>query len=194
MKTLLVTFAFIGVFQCSLFGQVIKSISVGPKIGVNISSWGGDDFDTESRTGLHLGAFARAKFSEQFSLQPELYYSAQGTVCSCRGSKIPVNYLNFPVLARIDVYKGLYLNAGPQIGFLLSAKDGDDDSAEDEFKGTDFSFVIGAGYELPFDLHVHLRYNIGLSNINSEDFDENTKSQVFQIGVGFLPWKKNYQN
>ena len=193
MKTLIVTLAFLGVLQYS-FGQSIKSIAVGPKIGLNVSSWGGDDFNTKSKTGIHLGAFAQARFSKQFSVQPELFYSAQGTKCSCTSSNIPVNYLNFPVLVKVDVYKGLYLNAGPQIAFLLSAKDGDDDSAEDEFKGTDFSFVIGAGYELPLGIHVHLRYNIGLSNINSEDFDENTKSQVFQVGVGFLPWKKDYQN
>ena len=192
MKTLLVTIVVIGMALYQVSAQSVQSITLGPKIGLNVSSWSGDDFNTDSKTGINIGAFSIIKFSEKFSLQPELLYSGQGTICGCRGSKIPVNYLILPILAKVDVYKNLYLNAGPQIGFLLSAKDGEDTSAEDEFSSTDFGIAIGAGYALPMRLHFHLRYIFGLSNINSEDFDENTQSRVFQVSVGYLLWKKNY--
>ena len=194
MKNLLLILIIVGFTIYQATAQSSKSISIGPKLGLNVSSWAGDDFNTDSKTGIHIGAFSQIQMSEKFGFQPEIFYSAQGTKCGCGDAEIPVNYLNIPLLVKLDVYQRIYINAGPQIGFLLSAKDGDDPSAEDEFKGTDISLALGAGYSLPIGLHFHLRYNIGLSNINSEDFDEDTQSRVFQVSVGYILWKKSFDN
>ncbi len=172
--------------------QTLQSVEIGPKAGINISSWGGDDFDTKSRTSANVGGFAILKFSDQFGLQPEVLYSSQGAQSDDGDIKIPANYLSIPILAHIAVNEYLYVNAGPQISFLLSAKDGDDDNAKDEFNSSDFSFGIGGGYGFPsVPVHIQVRYNIGLSNINSSDFEENTKGNVFQISLGYILWRQN---
>ncbi len=35
-------------------------------------------YDTNMKTGFHVGVVAEIKFNEKFSIQPEVVYSAQG--------------------------------------------------------------------------------------------------------------------
>lgn len=193
MKTLLILIIVIGCTFNQGVAQSIESIQAGPKVGVNISHWGGDNFETKSRTGLHIGGFALLEFSDLFSLQPELMYSSQGAQSGSGRVKISVNYLNIPVLASITVYEGVYINIGPQLAFLLSANEseGGNGNVKEEYKSTDLSLVIGGGYKLPMGLHFHLRYNAGLSNFNNEAFfDEVSSNQVIQISVAYILWEK----
>lgn len=98
-------------------------------------------------------------------------------------------------MGKYYVTEGLSLQAGPQIGFLLSAKGKTEASAmglsieeeedvKDEFKGLDFGLNFGAGYELENGLGFDVRYNLGLSNISDYD-DANGGNGVFQITVGY---------
>ncbi|MGI9542160.1 MAG: porin family protein [Cyclobacteriaceae bacterium] len=197
MKTIYITIVAIAFTFTHAISQSIsiKSIEVGPKMGLNISHWGGEDFNTKSKAGLHIGGFAMFQFSERYSLQPELLFSAQGSEAESGRVEYPVNYLSIPVLAKIDVYEGLYFNVGPQIAFLLSAKENDNSGTEitsDEYKGADLSLAVGAGYELPMGLHFQLRYNAGLSNFNSGVFaDEKSSNHVIQISAAYILWKNS---
>jgi hypothetical protein len=77
------------------------------------------------------------------------------------------------------------IQAGPQIGFLLSAKrkdDGEDEDIKDLFKSTDFGFNLGLGADFG-KLNASARYCIGLSNI-ADDEDVEIKNGVFQIALG----------
>ena len=72
---------------------------------------------------------------------------------------IKLSYLNIPLMAKYYVAEGFSLEAGPQIGFLLSAKDdyndwryGEDDIKED-VKGTDFGVNLGVGYKMESGLN-----------------------------------------
>ena len=63
-----------------------------------------------------------------------------------------MNYLLASVMAKYTFSSGLSLETGPQLGFLLSAKekyDGDTDNIKDAFKGTSFFWNFGLGYQLP---------------------------------------------
>jgi opacity protein-like surface antigen len=96
-------------------------------------------------------------------------------------------------MAKFYVSKGLSLEAGPQIGFLLKSEvdievnnalfaSSTTEDVKDFTKSTDFAFNIGAGYQLNSGLNFNLRYNIGLTDAY-EDID--AKNSVFQVGVGY---------
>ena len=161
-----------------------QDVKFGAKAGLNISSITGDDTeDLSSKIGFQVGGFAEIKISDKFAIQPELLYSAQGAKAEytyedydvdtetffdvTEKSTIKLAYLNIPVMAKYYVTEGFSLEAGPQIGFLMSAKEDSEDRKE-FLNSTDFGFNVGAGYNLNEQMSLGLRYNIGLSDIEKD--------------------------
>ena len=205
----------------AVFGLTVvnaQEVSFGGKAGVNFATVTGDETDgIESRTAFHVGVVAEIMISDKFSFQPELLYSAQGAKDSYSESESvggfeysyteeverKMDYLNLPLMAKYYVTDGLSIEAGPQIGFLLSSKeeysytenfDGEVESGSEEvdFKdftsGIDFGLNFGLGYKLENGLNFGARYNLGLSNVNDFEGSDNMKNQngVFQISVGYF--------
>ncbi|KQO33072.1 hypothetical protein ASF10_19380 [Flavobacterium sp. Leaf82] len=151
-----------------------QSTRFGVKGGLNLSTVvGGDVEDTKSLVGFHVGGFAEIKVVEKFFIQPELLYSAQGTKFDGPFGEdfdTKLNYLNIPVLAKYYIVEKFSVEAGPQLGILLSAKaDGED--IKDYTRSVDFGFNVGAGYNFTDNLSIGLRYTIGLSPISDKDID-----------------------
>lgn len=172
----------------------------GVKTGMNLASINGDDTDNlDSRVAFFFGGFAELCVTDEFSVQPELLYSMQGAKYSeSEGydGKFKFDYLNIPVMGRYYVSDAFSIEAGPQIGFLLSAKDeydliGGGESGEEDVKdwvsSTDFGANVGLGYQFENGLNLGARYYLGLSNINDFDGSDDYKNQngVLQISVGF---------
>ncbi len=163
-----------------------QDVEFGIKGGLNFATITGDNTSkNQTVTAFNFGAMAEIKISDKFSLQPELLYSGQGydTDIDTEGI-IALNYLNIPVIAKYYVTKKLNLEAGPQIGFLLSTKGGTKDY-KDLFKTTDFGVNMGIGYKLDSGLNFGARYVLGLSNINDAGGTTN-KNGVFQLSVGYF--------
>ncbi|MEO6174774.1 MAG: porin family protein [Flavobacterium circumlabens] len=166
----------------------------GVKGGLNVSSYtGGNYYDAKSLIGFHVGGFAEIKVIERLAIQPELLFSTQGASMEYPGESdydSKLNYLNVPVLAKFFITKEFTVEAGPQIGFLLSAKD-DGEDAKDFYKSTDFGFNFGAGYGFTDNLSVNLRYTVGLSNIadyetdNVEDFLDSPKNSNLALSLAY---------
>lgn len=166
----------------------------GVKGGLNVSSYtGGNYYDAKSLIGFHVGGFAEIKVIERLAIQPELLFSTQGAKMEYPGESdydSKLNYLNIPVLAKFFITKEFTVEAGPQIGFLLSAKD-DGEDAKDFYKTTDFGFNLGAGYSFTDNLSVNLRYTVGLSNIadyetdNVEDFLDSPKNSNLALSLAY---------
>ena len=72
--------------------------------------------DSEGVSGFFFGLFADFTVNEKFHIQPEIHF-AQVSQNGGEG-----NSLIIPVMAKYYVAEGLSLEAGPQVGFLLSAK------------------------------------------------------------------------
>ncbi len=165
-----------------------QKIRLGAKAGLNFSFITGDNTENlDPVTNFHFGAMAEIKVSDKFSLQPELIYSGQGydTNIDSEGI-IALNYLNIPLIAKYYVTERLSLEAGPQIGFLLSTKGGTEDY-KDLFKTTDFGVNFGLGFKLDNGLYFSARYNLGLTNINSTDgISDKNKNGVFQLSIGYF--------
>ncbi|MGH1384785.1 porin family protein [Kordia sp.] len=180
-----------------------QNISFGFKGGLNLSSIYGDNSDgTKMRAGVHLGVMSEFKLTSKFSIQPELLYSQQGVnqdvfftliqdaIAPEITLKSRYNYLNLPILAKYYASENFSLEFGPQVGFLVSAKqegDGQELDVKDGVKSIDFGVSVGFGYKLSSGLNFSARYNAGLSNINDVDgiSDENTNG-VIQVSIGYF--------
>lgn len=183
-----------------LFGLTFmnaQDVNFGAKAGANFSTISSDNFDSfDSRTAFHLGLVAEIMFSDTFAFQPELVYSSQGSDYSETGLEgtVKLDYLNVPLIAKYYVAEGFSLEAGPQIGLLLSATDeGEfdggsyDEDIKDFVKGIDLGVNLGVGYKLDSGLNFGARYNIGLVDVNDEYEEGGTyKNSVLQAYIGFF--------
>ena len=163
-----------------------QEVTFGVKAGVNLASIAGDDTDgVSSLTSFHIGGVAEISFSDKFSFQPELLYSAQGY--SYDSFDVKLDYINIPLLAKYYVAEGFSIEAGPQVGFLMSAK-AEDEDVKDFVSGIDFGLGIGVGYKMDSGLNFAARYNLGLSNINDGEGSDDFKNQnnVIQLSVGYM--------
>ena len=169
-------------FSVSMNAQnEVGQISIAPTVGLNISSvtdWN----DTKAKAGLAVGAVAEYGVAEKVGVSAGLMFSMQGCGFKDVDDKIKLNYLNIPILANYYVYKGLAVKAGVQPGFLLSAKNGDED-IKDNMKKFDFSIPVGVSYEY-MNIVLDARYNIGLTKGNKNG-DKSNKNSVFQITLGY---------
>jgi hypothetical protein len=169
------------------------SFKYGIKAGVNFASnkiTSSAITQSGSLTGLTAGVYGTFALSESFGIQPELLYSEMGGKFSSENINIKLNYLSIPVLAKYSFgTSGFSALAGPQIGLLLSAKEGSTD-VKSYFNSTDFSAVIGAEYALTKMFNVSARYQAGLSNIaktTSGGFGSGDKStnSALTVTVGY---------
>jgi hypothetical protein len=146
-----------------------QSTKYGVKGGLNVSGITGYAEDTKTLIGFHVGGFAEIKVIEKLAIQPEFLFSTQGTVIEGfngdSNTTVKVNYLNIPVLAKYYITNAFTVEAGPQIGFLLSAKTRGED-VSDLYKSTDFGFNLGCGYNFTENIFVGARYTIGLTDVN----------------------------
>lgn len=162
-----------------------QEIKFGAKGGLNFASISGDNTKgIDAVTSFNFGVLSEIPISDKFSFQPELMYSGQGY--SFNDNTIALSYLNIPLMGKYYLTKGLSLEAGPQIGFLLSAKNEKTD-VKDSFNTFDFGVNFGLGYKLDNGLNFGARYNLGLTNINNLDNSSiENKNGVFQISVGYF--------
>ena len=166
--------------------------------GGTISTVGGDETDNLSgRFAPFVAVGTECNFFDKVSIQPEVVLSMQGAEYEMSegfDGRFKFNYLNVPVSAKLYVSDGLFVEAGPQVGLLLSAKDeydtptsGEDD-IKDDLKSTDFGANVGLGYQWDSGLNVNARYTFGLSNINdfeSPGLDISNQNNVLAFGVGW---------
>jgi Outer membrane protein beta-barrel domain len=219
-----------------------QEVKFGAKAGLNLSTVkttvDGDivptNLDNKFLVGFHLGGFAELKITDKFAFQPELIFSLQGAKTELDNTisitpfpgvnvtdkyeeknTLKTSYLNIPLLAKFYATEKLFFVAGPQLGFLLSAKlEGESTSTEittglaggtttdvtketfpsedvkKGYKGVNFALGLGGGYFFTENLFAEARYNLGLSNdYKEEDTADPTpvtyKTSAIQLSVGY---------
>ena len=162
-----------------------QEIKFGAKGGLNFASVTGDNTKgIDVVTSFNFGVVSEIPVSEKFSFQPELMYSGQGY--SFNDNTIELSYLNIPLMGKYYLTKGLSVEAGPQVGFLLAAKN-EKTNVKDSFNTFDFGVNFGLGYKLDNGLNFGVRYNMGLTDINNVDNSSaKNKNSVFQVSVGYF--------
>lgn len=162
-----------------------QEIKFGAKGGLNFANISGDNTKgIDVVTSFNFGVVSEIPISDKFSFQPEIMYSGQGY--SFDDNTVALSYLNIPLMGKYYVTKGLSLEAGPQIGFLLAAKN-EKTNVKDSFNTVDFGVNFGLGYKLDNGLNFGARYNLGLTDINNvEGSSSKNKNSVFQLSVGYF--------
>jgi hypothetical protein len=167
----------------------------GAKAGVNLSKFSGSgtsDVSTKMKVGFHIGALAGYNIMDGLSVQPELLYSSEGSKQTQETDSWTDNlsYLNIPVLVKYKSSVGIYGEVGPQIGFLLSAKEKDasvSTNIKQYLNSTNFSLAFGLGYQSEYNIGIDARYNLGLSNLAKDaGSDGKIKCSTIQIGVFYI--------
>jgi hypothetical protein len=169
-----------------------EGIVLGVKGGLNMSNFMGDVEDQGMRTSIHLGLLAEIIVSDNFSVQPELLYSGQGSTYtgSAPGfARTKLDYLTVPVLGKFGLTDKLSFEAGPQLGFLVSAKR-KTNTSNDKIEGVktlDFGLNAGLEYELSSGVIFQGRYNLGLTNTGLDpDPNKRASNSVIQFSIGYL--------
>ncbi|MCK4359357.1 MAG: PorT family protein [Candidatus Cloacimonetes bacterium] len=198
-------------FSTSLLAQGITG--KGVKLGMNLSTFTGDDADEEGlekkmRIGLAVGGFITYSVNEMFALQPELYYSMQGAKYKSSEGDIDgtlifrYNYIQIPILAKLNLSMESNIKPnillGPSLGLNMSAKyeytDELGDAVEamgidkkgdvENVKSTDFGLVFGGGVAVGPAV-IDVRYNLGLTTVDDSVFEDDFKNSTISIMVGY---------
>ena len=172
------------------------TISLQPKVGLDLASVTGDD--TKYKAGFAVGLEGQYQLNNWFALSAAVMYQQQGfKIKDLDDLKWSNDYINIPIMAKFYVTKGLSLNAGLQPGFMVKSKfkiaDADLD-VKDACNTFDLSVPLSIAYELPMGLAFEARYTYGVTNVGKDAFDSKTssydklyqnKNSVFQITVGY---------
>ncbi|MDO7854017.1 porin family protein [Hymenobacter convexus] len=182
-----------------------QTIRYGLKAGVSLARQ--TDFDVtgmRNKVGATAGLMADAMLSEKLSLHPELLFSQKGQRFEGSGPGgytysyvFRSNYLDLPVLLRLKL-SSFFAEAGPQAGYLLSAKGTETRSSSsiptpvsttysstEGLRRLDVGFVVGVGYQLRERWELGARYNGGILGTNSYNTTQRRNS-VFQFQAGYL--------
>ena len=167
---------------------------LGGKLGLNLANVTGDVSNTSMRTSLHIGGYYNHMINDQFAIQPEfILWSGQGYKVDRKDSSgnsidqvVKLNYLNIPIIGKYYFTEAISIHGGFQFGINLAASTEVDGKSVDlkDINTLDVAFAIGGGYELENGLNFSLRYNAGLTNINSTG-DASANNSVIQISVGY---------
>jgi hypothetical protein len=181
---------FFGMCLLVAFSSTVSAqhVNIGVKGGLNFydinSNTGGN---TDYKAGFNLGLLGHIHLTGNFGLQPEIYYSLQGAKSG--NTNINLGYMNIPVLVQYMFNNGFRLQAGPQLGFLLSAKSktsGANTDIKDNYKTIEVGLSFGGSYvHPPTGFGVDLRFNRGLTNI-SDINNVTATNQGIQLGVFYL--------
>ncbi|OUR97636.1 hypothetical protein A9Q86_15600 [Flavobacteriales bacterium 33_180_T64] len=165
--------------------MMAQNVNFGLKTGLNISNFTGGDADRNSLFGFHIGGFAEFKINENFSLQPELLYSTQGSEAE-NLAKIKVDYLVIPLMAKYYLSEKFSIEVGPQASFLINDKaefnDGSIADSEIDASSFDFGLNVGVGYNFSSHLFAQVRYNYGITTVGE---NPDIRNSVFQISLGY---------
>lgn len=181
-----------------------QNFHFGIKTGINLSKETKteverqvQDFDKEFRKGFHIGGIVTYSINKKWELEGNLMYSQQGykehlfsiennrTIYSIRS-----NYINLPIAIKYYPLEHLYIEMGPQIGFLISKKH----KIQGEGNITkyiplkpnhiDLSLFCGLGYKFSNNILLEARYIHGLNNTYKNV--ALSQNRNIQISIGYM--------
>jgi len=155
----------------------------GVKGGFNMSNFLSDDDEATDENilyGFNAGVYATLPISDFVAIQPEVLFTTRGseleydTAFGSGNTKFKLNYIEVPLLVRVNITKNFNLQAGGYASYLVSSKVTGDGSVEfDQEIDTDdlnkFDAGIAAGVGVDFSpISIGVRYNYGLTTIGKE--------------------------
>ena len=180
-----------------------QGLQFGVRGGLNLSTESKTEVtrNPKFKTGLHIGGVVNYAFNDRFELEGDLLYSMQGfkdKVYFTDSEQIMANkdylatshYLNLPIAAKINIVKGIYIECGPQFGFLLSKNDkvegldSPDNFTSENTKKFDFGLLGGLGYKFENGVFIDARYIHGFTDTHK--LLNGGKNRNIQVSLGYL--------
>lgn len=174
-------------------------LKIGAKGGANFSyiTETGDFklIDWEALTSYYVGAFVEYELNDRLSVRGEALYSFEGAEFNDGAGirKIELNYLNVPLLLRLKLIHGIFIDAGIEPGVIVNKNDGNVEFDKD----TELGFLLGGGFQIGERWIFNLRYVQGISNVyeinatnaNGDPGTASGKTRLWQIGAEFFIFK-----
>ncbi len=185
------------VFTLADHANAQNPINIGVKGGLNIANFNNIDDDLDSRAGLMAGIVLDFSLpASPAGIESGLYFSQKGADSAGGDVSIKVDYLEVPVLAKIDFGPPApvspHLVLGPYAAFNLNSAiesnvGGVDVSFEDDaVNSTEFGIIGGLGADLNLvatTINVQARYGYGLTSVFE---DSDAQNGVFSITAGIM--------
>lgn len=183
--------------------SLIYAQSFGVKGGANIAtiskekSWD----DTNARLGYYVGAYMHAPINSIFSIQPEVLYNSVGVKYeNGRASHtLGLDYVSVPIMFQFELIPKFYVEAGPQMSFLIGNSDRNktDDVItikkyrnNSNYNNFDLSGGIGLGFRIN-NITIGARYLVGFTDIKKSgsttwsNDDKQLRNNALQIGLQY---------
>ncbi len=161
-----------------------SSPQFGIKGGANFSNLYTEDVDdTNVLTSFNAGIYTTFPITDFIAIQPEFLFSQKGSelvynnAFASGTAKFKLNYIEVPVLLKINLAKNFNVHAGPYFAYLVDAQitnetDGGSFDFENNYDNDDFNkFDAGLAAGIGIDLDkvgIGLRYNYGLATVGKE--------------------------
>lgn len=167
----------------------------------------GGRVSTTSRSGFFAGAHVSIPVSENFSIEPGLYYTQKGYemkgdlqwkavdfLSAAATAKLDAQYVDLPVLLKAN-FGGFQVFAGPQVSYLANAdlktragilginllnKSWD---VTGEYNRWDAGVTGGIGYQFKNGVNLSAAYDHGLSRVDANQ-DLEAYNRSFKVGLG----------
>ncbi|BDQ13252.1 PorT family protein [Sediminibacterium sp. TEGAF015] len=190
---LLFTTAILAISTFSLLAQDKKRKEIGFLVGLQRSNLDYNQITTmnvseEAKSNIGGSFFLNSRLIGHFiTLRTELgFYSKGGTYRGGTVDETNLSYVAAPALMLQTKIGFLKAYAGPQLGFLITAKSKTGNLEQDvkaAYKTTELMGVVGAEMNLPLRLMAGVRYNFGISNIN-EIAQTTSRPGMYMLYVG----------
>ncbi len=173
----------------------------------NLLDFSNGSITTKDHTGFFAGGYTNIPVSENFSIEPSLYYSQKGYELNgaldvkgfgflSAGAKavLRLQYIEVPVLLKAN-FNGFQIFAGPQISYLGKADFkttagvlginllNNTMDATSQFNRWDMAVTGGVGYKFANGMNMMASYDYGLTKIDPNN-NVNAHNRGIKLGVG----------
>jgi Outer membrane protein beta-barrel domain len=173
----------------------------------NLMDFTGGRISTASRTGFFAGGNVSIPVSQNFSIEPGLYYAQKGYemkgdlqwkavdfLGAAATAKLDAQYIDLPLLLKANM-GGFQVFAGPQVSYLVNAdlktragilginllnKSWD---VSDQYNRWDAGITGGIGYQFKNGVSLSAAYDHGLSRVDANKSLE-AYNRAFKVGLG----------
>lgn len=174
----------------------------GAHLGLGLTGFNGSDAeDVDAGFGFAVGGEMVMPLAPSMSLAPELLFSYRTASASTSFMGVSIDMdqtemaIDVPVLVRYNLMPALFVQAGPQLNYVLSSET--EISIADSSKTVDaldsrnqleVGLAAGVGYQVTPQIFVDLRYMYGFTKAqNDDDLEEDetaANSTPYQLMLG----------
>ena len=168
------------------------AIELAPQIGYSSSNYFGGDAGSLNNpvTGVALGITGDYFFNNRWSIRSGILFQKMGTEVA--GFEDNLSYVTIPVNANwhFGSTRKWYLNFGPSLSILTTAKNENGDNIKDFFNTTQIGLNVGIGYKIEvaknFSVLIDYQGVSGLTDIiKDSEFSTSNNFGSFNVGGVF---------